>query len=255
MSVPETMRAVCLEHYHEDVREAIQGLSVQERPVPSPHHGQVLVKIEAAPCNPSDLLLLQGKYGVLKTLPTTPGWEGAGTVIASGGGMLGGWLRNRRVACGVQGDRDGTWAEYCVANAAECVPLKRHLSIGAAASLIVNPFTAWGLLESARRAGHTAAVQTAGASQLGRMLVQLAADANFPLVSIVRRSEQVELLKSIGAELVLNTSDDDFVDQLTAVCERLKITAAFEAVAGDMTGTIFNALSPNACVYVYESAG
>ncbi len=251
MNVPETMRAICLDRYHEDVRQAIRGLSVRELPVPSPRHGQVLVKIQAAPCNPSDLLLLQGKYGVLKTLPTTPGWEGAGTVVASGGGMLGGWLRSRRVACGIQGDRNGTWAEYCVANAKDCVPIKRRLGSESAASLIINPFTAWGLLESARRAGHAAAVQTAGASQLGRMLVRLAADVNFPLVSIVRRSEQVDLLESLGAEVVLNSSDNNFVDQLTNVCKRLNATAAFEAVAGNMTGTIINALPPHACVYVY----
>src|SRR6185436_17643244 len=131
--VPEKMRAVVLSEYREDVGKAIAGLTVQERPVPKPGRGQVLVKIEAAPCNPSDLLLLQGKYGSLKTLPTVPGWEGGGTVVESGGGWLAGWLRGKRVACGLQGNRDGSWAEYALANATECIPLKRNLKMEQAA--------------------------------------------------------------------------------------------------------------------------
>src|SRR5438046_7825824 len=125
--IPEKMRAVVLNEYHYDIANAIGGLKVTERPVHAPRRGQVLVKIAAAPCNPSDLLLLQGKYGTLKTLPTVPGWEGAGTVVASGGGFLAGMLRGKRVACGLQGDRDGAWAQFAVANANECIPLKRRL--------------------------------------------------------------------------------------------------------------------------------
>ena len=122
-TIPKNMRAVVLEEYHDDVAAAIGGLKVRERPVPTPRRGQVLVRIEAAPCNPSDLLLLQGKYGTLKTLPTVPGWEGAGTVVASGGGLYGRWLVGKRVACALRSsNRDGTWAEYFVANVERLYP-------------------------------------------------------------------------------------------------------------------------------------
>jgi NADPH2:quinone reductase len=250
-SLPEHMLAVRLDAYHEDISDAIQSLTVVELPVPKPQRGQVLVEIEAAPCNPSDLLLLQGKYGVLKSLPTVPGWEGAGRVVASGGGWLAGWLNNKRVACGVQTDRDGTWAEYFLANATDCIPLKRQIEIEQAASLIVNPLTAVGLLDTARRSGHPAAVHSAGASQLGRMLIDLAARANYPIISVVRREEQVQLLKSLGAQLVLDSSHPNFVEQLTKACQQVNATAAFEAVAGDMTGTLLNVMPRRACVYVY----
>src|SRR5215510_8855331 len=96
--LPNTNRAVVLEEYHAELPAAIRALAVRELPMPEPKHGQVLVRIAAAPCNPSDLLLLQGKYGTLKTLPTVPGWEGAGTVVATGGGLLGRWLVGKRVA-------------------------------------------------------------------------------------------------------------------------------------------------------------
>jgi NADPH:quinone reductase len=249
--IPEKMRAVVLESYHADVVDAIRGLMILDRPTPKPRHGQVLVRIEAAPCNPSDLLLLQGKYGALKKLPAVPGWEGAGTVLASGGGLFARWLVGKRVACALRRDRDGTWAEYFVADAADCIPLKTALPIEQAACFVVNPVTAVALLETARNAGHRAAVHSVGASQLGRMMLAIAAEMNYPLIHLVRRESQVDLLQKCGAMHVLNTSNRHFAGELKSLCKKLKATAAFEAIAGDMTGVVFNALPPKSTVYLY----
>lgn len=249
--IPEKMRAVVLSEYREDVGDAIRGLNVSERPVPRPRRGQVLVKVAAAPCNPSDLLLLQGKYGTLKKLPSVPGWEGAGTVVATGGGLLGRWLMGKRVACAVRSDRDGTWAEYVLANVNNCIAVKSALPIEQAACLIINPLTALAMLETARRAGHRAAVHTAGAGQLGRMMIAMTADLGYPLINIVRRDEQAQLVQSLGAENVLNSDSEGFEIQLKALCQRLNATAAFEAVAGEMTGTVLNAMPASSMVYVY----
>jgi NADPH:quinone reductase-like Zn-dependent oxidoreductase len=245
------MRAVVLEAYHENVLEAIGSLKIAERVVPRLRRGQVLVRIEAAPCNPSDLLLLQGKYGTLKSLPTVPGWEGAGTVVASGGGLLAGWLNGKRVASALRDDRDGTWAEYFVADARDCVPLKRQVTTDQGASLIVNPFTAYGLLQSARKGRHRAAIQTAAASQLGRMLLAMAKDTSYAVINVVRRDAQVDLLKSLGAEHVLNSEHEGFAAELKSLSKRLRATIAFDAVAGDMTGTLLNAMPRRSTVYVY----
>jgi NADPH:quinone reductase-like Zn-dependent oxidoreductase len=197
------------------------------------------------------LLLLQGKYGTLKTLPTVPGWEGAGTVVATGGGLFGRWLMGRRVACAVRSDRGGTWAEYVVANANNCIPLKAAVPMEQAASLIINPLTALAMLETARRAGHRAAVHTVGACQLGRMMIAMAADLEYPLVNVVRRDAQAEIVRSLGAKYVLNSTSDGFAGKLKTVCEKLKATAAFEAIAGEMTGTVINAMPPKSIAYVY----
>src|SRR5262249_32223306 len=132
-----------------------------------------------------------------------------------------------------------------------CIPLKSDLPIEQAACLIINPLTAMGLLDTARRAGHSSAVQTAGASQLGRMMTVMAADAGFPLINIVRRNAQVELLRSLGSKYVLNSAQENFGEELRSLCLQLNTTAAFEAVAGDMTGTVLNAMPPNSTVYVY----
>lgn len=250
-AIPQKMRAVVLDAYHADVNDAIRSLRIAEREVLVPRRGQVLVRIEAAPCNPSDLLLLQNRYGSLKTLPTVPGWEGAGTVVASGGGLVAHWLLGKRVACALRHNRDGTWAEYFLANVKDCIPLKAAVPIEQAATFIVNPLTAVALLETARRGGHRAAVHTVGASQLGRMMLRIADDMNFPLVHMVRREEQVTLLKSLGAQYVLNSSQPNFAPELKSLCQRLNVTAAFEAVAGDMTGIVLNALPPKSTVYLY----
>ncbi len=245
------MRAVLLEAYHANLSDAIRSLKVVDRPVPTPRRGQVLVRIEAAPCNPSDLLLLEGLYGTLKKLPTVPGWEGAGTVVASGGGIYPGWLVGKRVACALPHDGDGTWAEYFAADAKDCIPVKAALPIEQAATLIVNPLTAVALLETARNGGHRAAVHSVACSQLGRMILAIAADMNYPVVHVARRPEQVEMLKSRGAKYVLNSSQENFADELKELAKRLGATAVFEAIAGDMTGTILNAMPPKTTVYLY----
>jgi NADPH:quinone reductase-like Zn-dependent oxidoreductase len=251
--IPSTMRTILLSALHENVEEAIQGLAVITKPIPKPKSGQVLVKIEAAPCNPSDLLFLQGKYGKKKTLPAVPGWEGAGTVVASGGGLLGMWLKGKRVACGGQSDQDGTWAEYFIAEAGSCVPLKSNINIEDGATLLINPLTAVGMVQRAKEEGHAAIIQTAAASQVGRMVIKLASHAGIPSINIVHRDEQIDLLKSIGAEFVINSEKEDFISILKNESVRLKATIAFEAVGGEMTGRILNAMPPKSIVVVYGS--
>ena len=106
-AIPSEMRVLELQNYHEDITKAVEGLRVVQKSTPRPGPGQVLVRIAAAPCNPSDLVFMQGLYGVKKPLPTVPGWEGAGTVVASGGGWLAarqaGWCSSRRRATAARG--------------------------------------------------------------------------------------------------------------------------------------------------------
>src|SRR4051812_10526360 len=96
--IPNTMRAVQLTNY--DGRpESISF--VENLPVPKPGPGQVLVKVAASPINPSDLAFLGGMYGFKKPLPTVPGFEGSGTVVATGSGTMARFLKGKRVACTV----------------------------------------------------------------------------------------------------------------------------------------------------------
>lgn len=250
-SIPPKMRVLELDNYHEDFAKAVQCLHITEKPTPRPGPGQVLVRMEVSPCNPSDMVFMQGLYGVKKPLPTVPGWEGAGTVVASGGGIMANWLKGKRVACGGQTQFDGTWAEYYVADTSGCVPLRKGISFEQGASLIINPLTAWALVETARKYGHRGIVQTAAASQLGRMVLRLANDSRIPLINIVRRKEQEDILKTLGAESVINSESENFEDQLREECHRVKATIGFDAISGEMTGKVLNAMPERSTMIVY----
>lgn len=245
-ALPETMRALVLTA-HDGRRESLR---VETRPVPRPSPGQVLVRVAASPINPSDLLCVRGLYGVKRPLPWVPGLEGSGTVVAAGG-VTGRLLVGRRVACGALGEGDGLWAEYAVVGVSQCLPLRSHISDEQGASLLVNPFTAWALMERAREGGHGALAQTAAASALGRMVLALARRAKRPLVNVVGRPEQVELLRKLGAEHVLSSHESEFEERLRLLCHELKVSLAFDAVGGRLTGQLMRALPEGGTVIVH----
>jgi NADPH:quinone reductase-like Zn-dependent oxidoreductase len=251
MDIPDVMKSVVLTAYHEDMSTALRELLVDARPTPVARRGQVLIRMAAAPCNQSDLLFIRGRYGVRKPLPAVPGWEGSGRVVASGGGWLASALVGKRVACGGQSKRDGTWAEYYVADAAQCVPLPDDISLEAGASFLVNPLTALGLLDRVRKRRAKAAIQTAAMSQLGQMMIRLFETERIPLVSIVRREEQCAQAMRMGARCALNAAAPEFNDALADAIQRLGATVAFDAVGGPMSGRLLNAMPPGSEVVVY----
>lgn len=249
--LPTERRAVTISAYHEDFETMVNGLQVGPVPLPALKKGEVLVEIEAAPCNPSDLMFMRGQYGVTKTLPAVPGWEGCGRVIASGGGFMANMVKGKRVAMGSQSDDGGSWATHLVTQANACLPIPDELSMANAASFLVNPFTAYGFVDQGLKNGHRAMVQTAAASQAGRIVNAVGKQRGMTVLNVVRREEQAELLRSLGASHILNSSDADFEEQLRKKIADLGVTIAFEAVSGPMTGTIFNALPPGGTVYLY----
>jgi NADPH:quinone reductase-like Zn-dependent oxidoreductase len=246
-TIPPTMWALQLRAY--DGKP--ESLVLAEKPVPRPGKGQVLVKIAAAPMNPSDTGFIRGLYAMQKKLPVTPGFEGSGTVVASGGGFMANVLVGKRVACSAPFDGDGTWAEYMVTAAKMCIPLRKHVSLEQGAMLIVNPMTAWALLDIAKRGGHRVVVQSAAASALGRMLFRLGQRLGITIINIVRRQEQVDLLQALGANYVLNSSTPDFEELLRQLSYRLHVSLALEAVSGEIAGYILRALPKGAKMIVY----
>jgi NADPH:quinone reductase-like Zn-dependent oxidoreductase len=116
---------------------------------------------------------------------------------------------------------------------------------------LVNPLTAWALVDIARRGRHRAIVQTAAASALGNMVVKLGRKFSIPVINVVRRSEQVEALRAIGAEHVLNSSDDRFDSNLRKLCQDLGSTIGFDAVSGEMSGRVLRAQPDGSELIVY----
>ena len=249
MAIPRSMRAVQLRAY--DGKP--ESIAVAEVPVPQPGSGEVLVRIFASPINPSDLMFIRGLYGFKKPLPAIPGFEGSGTVVEAGAGIMPRLLKGRRVACAAANPKvtGGMWAEYVVTSAQFCIPLRKHVDLEQGAALLINPMTAWGLMHEARRGGHRAVVQTAAASALGRMIIRLGKRFSIPVINVVRRAEQVELLRGLGAEYVLNSSEPEFNERLRELCHQLGASIGFDAVAGEMSGIVLRAQPRGSRLLVY----
>ncbi|MEC7370270.1 MAG: zinc-binding dehydrogenase [Pseudomonadota bacterium] len=235
-------------------------LRLQEVQFPAPGEHEVLVKVEASPINPSDLGLLfgpadltQATFSGTAELPEVTaqvpesllrqisaradqslpaGNEGAGQVIAAGSSDAAQSLLGKTVA--ILGG--AMYAQYRVLKANQCLLMNEGVSARQGASCFVNPLTALGMVATMREEGHSALLHTAAASNLGQMLVKICLKDQVPLVNVVRKAENVELLKSLGAQHVLNSSDDDFMESLIAVLTQTNATIGFDATGGGKLG-------------------
>ncbi|CDW81714.1 zinc-binding dehydrogenase family protein [Stylonychia lemnae] len=233
--------------------------SATTKTIPTPGPGQLLIKVECVPINPSDTYYLAGQYHGTYAYPIVPGGEGSGTVIASGGGIYAWSFVGKRVTFTRQMERpgqftkDGTYAEYVVTNATNCITLDASCSFEQGANGVVNPLTALGLMERARVLKAQAIVQTGAASQLGRMVIKLARESKIPLINIVRRDEQVNLLQGdkYKQEYVLNSEKEGFQEELQSLCKKLNATVVFECVSGPVVGVIMNAIPPKSTLISY----
>jgi NADPH:quinone reductase len=230
-----------------------ESIAIVDMPVPRPGPGEVLVQVFASPINPSDLMFIRGLYGFKKPLPAVPGFEGSGTVVEAGTGLMPRFLKGQRVACAAADPKviGGMWAEYVVTSAQFCIPLRKDVDFEQGAALLINPMTAWGLMDEARRGRHPAVVQTAAASALGRMIVRLGKRFSIPVINVVRRAKQVELLHQLGAEYVVNSSEPEFDKRLRELCHQLRASIGFDAVAGEMSAIVLRAQPRGSRLLVY----
>ncbi len=229
---------------------------LERRPMPEPAPHEVLVKVLATPINPSDLGLLLGAADMSSARASTrdglplvtadipaPGMramagrvgealpignEGCGLVVKAGASPEAQALLGKTVAL-IGGE---IYAEYRCLPAQMCMLLPDGTDPRDGASCFVNPLTSLAFTETMRMEGHSALVHTAAASNLGQMLVKICAKDGIPLVNIVRSEAQVTLLKGIGATHVINSSDDDFMEQLTSALIETGATCGFDAIGG-----------------------
>ena len=234
------------------VRQGSPGgeLTIEPVPLPRPGKGEVLVRMHASPLNPSDLALLKGGY-MERDYPFTPGLEGSGEVVLSGGGVMAGLRVGKQVACTPNPKGDGTWAEYMVTAATRTIPLPRGISPEQGSMMVVNPLTAIALMKIASEEGHAALVNNAAASALGKMLIRLARRSGLPLINVVRREEQVSSLESLGADVVLNASDPGFGEALKQYSSELNATLLLDAVGGDHSSRLLEAAPHNSHLICY----
>jgi NADPH:quinone reductase-like Zn-dependent oxidoreductase len=231
-------------------------LSLHDVLVPTPAANDVLVRVEASPINPSDLgVLIAGADMTTATVGGTPerptvtaslgagalaglsarvdkplpvGNEGAGTVVAAGSSAAAQALLGK--TAGLAGG--GMYTQYRVVDASACLVLPQGATARDGASSFVNPLTALGMLETMRREGHSALVHTAAASNLGQMLVKLCQKDGVPLVNIVRKPDQEDLLRALGAAHVCNSESPSFSTDLVDALKATSATLAFDATGG-----------------------
>jgi NADPH:quinone reductase len=237
-------------------RDGTLQLSLLEIPISEPQPNEVLIRIEASPINPSDLgLLLAGAdMGTAKVSGPTDnpivtasipaaamralagrvgksipvGNEGAGVVVEAGSSAAAQALAGGTVA--VAGG--AMYAQYRCVDASLCLELPEGTPATAGASSFVNPLTALGMVKTMRREGHSAIVHTAAASNLGQMLNKLCIEEDVPLVNIVRKSEQEDILRAIGAVHVCDSTSPSFMGDLTQALIETSATLAFDATGG-----------------------
>lgn len=258
-------------------------LSLHEVAVPAPGADEVVVRVEASPVNPSDLGLLIPSTADMSaaTVSGTPerpvvtaplregalaglsvrvgeslpvGNEGAGTVVAAGESAAAQALLGKTV--GIAGG--AMYAQYRVVNAAACLVLPEGVSAKQGASSFVNPLTALGMLETMRREGHSGLVHTAAASNLGQMLVKACLADGVPLVNIVRKAEQEEILRGLGAAYVCNSASPSFEADLVEALKTTSATLAFDATGGGtLASQILNGMeqAANATATQYSRYG
>jgi NADPH2:quinone reductase len=235
------------------------SIATVEKPTPS--ENEVLIKVEASPINPSDLGLLisfaadldsvilsgsgDATVATIKVHPAMMGAmkprldqsmpvgnEGGGVIVEAGAKAKG--LIGKTV--GVAGG--SMYSQYRCVPATSCLVMHEGTTSADAASSFVNPLTALAFIETMKMENHSAIVNTAAASNLGQMLVKICKDDSVPLVNIVRKTEQVEVLKNLGAEYICDTSDPDFMKHLVAALIATGATLGFDATGGGNGGKL-----------------
>jgi len=237
--LPETFKAII---GHRDGKT----ITVEDIPLPKLGVNEVLVRIDYAPINPSDLGTAFGGYGGAEG-KTRVGFEGSGVIAAIGENLK----VPHKVGEKVHVKGVGTWAQYIVTDSESVWPIIAKVSQEEAACHFVNPATVVCMADVVEKSKSKAAIHTAGASALGRMMIRYFKAKGIKLINTVRKQEYVDELLKEGADYVLNTTDPEFPKKLKEIAEKENVLTAFDAVASDLTGTVLAAMPNDSTIYVY----
>lgn len=225
MTIPATMTAVVIR-----APGGPEALVPEQRPVPQPGEGEVLVKVAAAGVNRPDVMQRKGLYPPPKGATDIPGLEIAGEVVALGPGVTR-WKVGDRVMALVVG---GGYAEYCPAHESHCLPVPHGLSMAEAAAIPETFFTVWhNVFERGRlKAGETLLVH-GGSSGIGTAAIQLAHETGARVIVTAGSAEKCEACRTLGADLAINYKTEDFVAATKAATGGKGADVILDMVGGD----------------------
>jgi NADPH2:quinone reductase len=213
-----------------ELGEPSDVLQLVDVPTPEPGAGSVRLRVEAASLNFPDVLMCRGEYQVKPSLPFTPGAEVAG-VIDAVGPEVEGWTTGQRVLA-IPAFGPGGFADYTLSS--NVFPIPDSMSFASASALHVVYQT--GHLALHRRAqlqpGETLLVH-AGAGGVGSAAIQLGLAAGARVFATAGGPEKVEVCRKLGAELVIDYREHDFVDAVKEATDGRGVDVVYDPVGGD----------------------
>ncbi|MEB2778074.1 zinc-dependent alcohol dehydrogenase family protein [Algoriphagus sp. D3-2-R+10] len=223
-------------------------LQVKESPAPEPKPHEVQIQVKARNINPSDLMFIQGRYGIQPNLPSSAGFEAAGIVSKSDAD--GKMPVGTRVMFTAQGTATGTWREYITLPAKQVFSMPEGMTFEVACQAFVNPVTAVAMVSKSELKAGEWLLLTAGASAFGKFALQVAKSKGIKVACTVRHDEQKKYLTDLGADLVINTEKEDLKKAITEVSKE-GVSAVFDAVGGELGAKALACIKQFGKMYVF----
>lgn len=224
-ALPETMTAIAIRG-----KGGPEVLAAEERPLPQPGPGQVLIRVAAAGVNRPDVLQRKGLYPAPKGHSELPGLEAAGTVAAVGEGVRR-YQAGDRVMALLNG---GGYATYAVADEVATLPIPDGVSDVEAAAIPETFFTVWHNVfeRGALKAGEWLLVH-GGSSGIGVTAIQLATALGAKVIATAGSREKCDACLKLGAQRAVNYKDEDFVEAVKAETAGRGVNVILDMVGGE----------------------
>jgi NADPH2:quinone reductase len=233
--------------FYEAFGEASEVVRYGDQPTPEPGHGQVRLSLVASPIHTHDLMTVSGHYGIRPSLPSIAGTEALGIVEAVGEGVHDVAIGTRVVTASAH----GAWAEKFIAGAGSLVAVPRAVPDGAAAQLVAMPLSAWALLDDLALPKGSWIAQNAANGTVGRVVDLLARERGVHVINLVRSASAAETLKAAGAQNVVSTDADDWVQVARNCAGSAPIAAFIDSICGEATAKALPLLPPRGVLVAF----
>ena len=218
-------------------------------PVPVPGEGQVLIKTICAPIHNLDIFKMRGTFSHFAGIP---GYEGAGTVVKAGSGFKTQKLKGKNVCFFKDSNSSGTWSEYVLCEAADCCTINEEFGFIKASTMMLVPLTMIMIGKIIKKKRFTCIINTLASSALGKMIVRWCVYKEVTCINLVRSENKVREIIEIGGKYILNTDSKEFLSEFLTICEKLKPTACFDGLGGELGRLALKYLQPKGYSYIYS---